>query len=221
MVMRFFGPEGMPPPSPHSQQTLAEVEAIRDEIHRLMREADALLAPGLAEVRARAEADGLSLARRQPLENAGQNAEFYAAVFGLLEPSVMKPKIQDRSWQPFRSGPFGGFWIWLTSEELRVACYLDTKLKEIRDPATFNGELFSLLLSEQSEIEAITGTDLVWEGLPERKACWIGLTRPRPHLSDDSERTEAEAWTADSTRKVLEALEERARVKTAEFRGRE
>ncbi len=194
MVMRFLGTDGTPPPSPHSQQILAEVEAIRDEIHRLMHKADASLAPGLAEASAMVEEDGVAPKRIQPLENAGQKAELYAEVFNLLEPAIATPKLQDKSWQPFRSGPFGGFWIWLTSEELRVVCYLDTRLKEIVDQGTFNGELFSLLLSEQDEIEAITGADLVWEGLPGRKACWIGLTRPRPNLSHDSERTEAAAW---------------------------
>ena len=98
-------------------------------------------------------------------------------------------------------------------------CYLATPLPDV-NKAVFNTELFSLLLSDQVEIEAELGAELRWEALDGRMACWIGVTRPLPDLQDPAQNAESAAWAADSIPRLLSVLEPRARSVAADLRTR-
>ena len=222
-LLRFaFGDAGIPTdPTPFSEEARAKIFALRDEIHELMREIDVIV------VAHRGGKEAPRGGKRMRNEGAGGGEvpahlwlSFYEDVFNrLADTNVRQPKLGARSSAPFHNGPFGAFWIWFTSDELRVVCYLATPLPDV-NKAVFNTELFSLLLSDQAEIEAELGAELTWEALEGRKACWIGVTRPLPDLQDPAENAESATWAADSIHRLLRVLEPRARIAAAGLRTR-
>ena len=96
-------------------------------------------------------------------------------------------------------------------------CYLGTQHGAVGDKAAFNEELFSLLLAQEDEIEAVVGEDLIWEALEGKQACWIGLAQQRPDLNDPAQRDEAIAWAADAVIRLVTALEKPARSGACEL----
>jgi len=193
-----------------SPELLTELDAMRDEVHAIMRRADDLIAAARPSRKPpRPEGPGV----------AGPALDgFFGEVFDLLEPAgVNRPAMKGRPNAQFSSGPFGSFWIWPRGAELRVGCYLDTRHADAGNRAVFNEELFSLLLAEEDEIQSVVGEDLVWDELPGRQSCWIGLSRPRPDLDDPADRAAAAAWAADALERLLLVLEPRARAHAAEL----
>ena len=222
-LLRFaFGDAGVPAdPNPFSAEARGKIFKLRDEIHKLMREIDVLV---VAHRGGKEAPRGGKVSRNVGGGGGAMPAHlwlsFYEDVFNRLAgANVRQPKLGARSWAPFHNGPFGGFWIWFTRDELRVVCYLATPLLDV-NKAVFNSELFSLLLSDQAEIEAEFGAELRWEALEGRMACWIGVTRPLPDLQDPAQNPESAAWAADSIPRLLRVLEPRARIAAAGLRTR-
>ena len=217
LVERFIGGATPFDAHPFPPEARAQLIRLRAEIHERMREVDALVGAHRIPPRATSPRRTAGSAP-QVADPPGSRRAFYDAVFArLADVDIRPPKLSDRGWTPFRNGPFGSFWIWLARDDLRAVCYLHTTLAGV-DKAMFNTELFSMLLAEEDEIEAEVGEDLVWESLDERQACWIGLTTARPDLSDPEQVAVAADWTASALRRLIPALEGRAREGAAELR---
>lgn len=218
LVDRFLGSDEAPVDShPFSPEVRAQILRLRDEIHERMRAVDQLVGSQRVPARARKESPARGGAGRV-VDPPGSRRALFEAVFSLLaSDGIQAPALSDRGWTQFRNGPFGGFWVWLTRDELRAVCYLHTPLRDV-DKAMFNTELFSMLLAEEVDIEAEVGEDLVWESLDNRQACWVGLVRERPNLAYEHDRRLASEWAADALRRLIPALEGRARRFANELR---
>lgn len=218
LVQRFIVDEAAPfDAHPFPPEVRAELLRLRSEIHDRMRQVDSLVGAHRTPLRISSSGRSGGGAPRV-MDPPGSRQAFYETVFArLAADGIQPPKLADRGWTQFRNGPFGSFWIWLTRDELRVVCYLHTTLAGV-DKGMFNTELFSMLLAAEDEIEAEVGEDLVWEALDERQACWIGLTTARPDLGNHEQVAVAADWTASALRRLIPALEGRARERAAELR---
>jgi len=226
LLRGFFGDAGIPAdPFPFPPEVHDRIFGLRDRIHDLMREIDEIViahrqgsGPDPAAVAPDEDDDSVPPSVAVDRLEDGMRQAFYEQVFARLAGTDIRvPALRDRTWAPFHSGPFGAFWIWMTRSEIRVICYLDTPLADV-DKADFNLQMFSLLSTDQAEIESQFGGELTWEALGHRRACWIGVTRPTFDLSDDSARQDMAIWAADAAARMVGTFERRARLLAAEVR---
>lgn len=136
--------------------------------------------------------ESLTETKKRYREFFGNLAEAYAD----RRPSWNKLTPGTRGYMTFSAGTSGvSFgWVFHHGPEFSVELYITTGDKER------NQELFERLQENGEALESSLGTDLVWEQLPEKKACRIKWPRNIPgkitELSPD-QRSELIEWGVD------------------------
>lgn len=102
--------------------------------------------------------------------------EFFSELteaYAEANPSWNRLKAQPQSWLEFGAGISGVRlgWSFHQGPELSTELYIDTGEKER------NEEIYSALKADQEAIESELG-DVVWQQLPEKRACRIKVARP-------------------------------------------
>lgn len=137
--------------------------------------------------------------------------EFYEAVteaYAQQQPDWYKLAPQPQSWLVFGAG-IGGVsqgWAFHKGPEFAVELYIDTSDKER------NEAIYRALEADRDAIEANLDEELVWQRLPEKRACRIKLSRTISStirgLSED-ERTELVEWGVDKMGRFQDEFESR------------
>ncbi|WP_336361539.1 DUF4268 domain-containing protein [Haladaptatus sp. ZSTT2] len=113
--------------------------------------------------------NGLSETEQAYKDFFGQLATAYAE----HRPNWYKLTPQPQPWLAFGAGRSGLAFVWAFHKgpEFCVELYIDTS-----DPQE-NDAIFQTLQNQQGEIEASLDQELVWQHLPEKRACRIKLTQ--------------------------------------------
>lgn len=156
--------------------------------------------------------------RREPKVAPEEYERFHRAAVEHLTIAGSRPRPASRSWQVVRSGGFGGFWIWVVRDAVRVVAYLDTTFRDV-DKTPFNKAVFDRLFDQRTDIEAAFGDELMWERLNDRGACWIGVQLARPDLSDPDAAEKTARWAAEYLDRLVPAIEDRAVAAARELRA--
>lgn len=136
---------------------------------------------------------------------------FYEAVteaYSQRRPDWYKLAPQPQSWLVFGAGISGVSFCWAFHKgpEFSVELYIDTANKDQ------NEAIYHTLKEDQDEIHANLDADLVWQRLPEKRACRIKLPRDVPgkiqDLSDD-ERTRIAEWGVENMERFHDEFEPR------------
>lgn len=117
---------------------------------------------------------------------------------------------QPQNWLVFGAGlsgvSFG--WVFHNGPEFAVELYIDTGDKER------NTAIYQILKDDKDEIHANLGEHLVWQRLPEKRACRIKLPRDIPErlqtLSDE-EQQELVDWGMEKMDQFQSEFESRIR----------
>ena len=126
-------------------------------------------------------------------------AEVMTAV-NAKRPSIRIPSRGTGNWIAFASGPFGS-WAFTapTEHSVRVEAYLDTGSLDTTKA------LYDDFDAERQHWQQITGIELSWEPLPDRRACRIAAYRD---FDLANQRAEAIDWLTDTLIHLHDALNE-------------
>lgn len=113
-------------------------------------------------------------------------------------PGVRIPARSTSNWLSFASGPFGSWTLTAPTEStIRVEAYLDTGDKDTTTA------LYDHFAADADHWQHLTGMELSWERLPERRASRIATY----HSADlTTERAAAVTWIADTFIRLYDAL---------------